>query len=251
MTRGTMVLVHGAWQGSWAWDAWVPELERRGWTVHAVNLPGNGCDPNDRTMPEQVSLGLYTLHVMKVVQACSGPVVLVGHSGGGITVSQVAEAMPDRIAAVVYLAGMMLPTGMRFADLVRQCQHAHPGEDLRGIGPFLQYAADGSTSSVPPQAALDIFVHDCEPKAAARAASLLRPQPERGRDMAPELTAERYGRVRRIYVEALRDRSLRLPVQRKMQQLSPGAHRLSIDCGHVPQLARPEELAGMLCPLLE
>ena len=60
------------------------------------------------------------------------------------------------------------------------------------------------------------------------------------------LTPERFGRVPRIYVEALNDRSVVLEVQRQMQHLSPGAQILSIDSGHVPQLAQPARLADML-----
>jgi pimeloyl-ACP methyl ester carboxylesterase len=64
------------------------------------------------------------------------------------------------------------------------------------------------------------------------------------------LSAERFGRVPRIYIEALRDRSVLLPLQRKMQALVPGATVRSIDCGHVPQLARPAELATLVCDAL-
>jgi pimeloyl-ACP methyl ester carboxylesterase len=40
------------------------------------------------------------------------PVVLVGHSLGGLTVSAVAEAIPERVSAVVYLTAFLLPSGM-------------------------------------------------------------------------------------------------------------------------------------------
>lgn len=251
MQSRTMVLIHGAWQGSWAWDAWLPVLAARGWTVHAVDLPGNGCDSADRTPAAVVSLRAYADHVARVVRACGEPVVLVGHSGGGITASQVAEDIPECIASLVYLAGMMLPDGVRFADMVQRCGVIHPDVDFSGIVPHLQWTPDRLSTVVPPQAAREIFLHDCDEAAAARAAASLRPQPEGGRNMAPKLSAARYGRVPRIYVEALQDRSLRLPVQRMMQALSPGARTLSIDCGHVPQLAQPHRLAALLCPLLE
>jgi pimeloyl-ACP methyl ester carboxylesterase len=251
MKSKTMVLIHGAWQGSWAWDAWKPVLAARGWAVHAVDLPGNGCNPEDRTRAADVSLRVYADHVARIVRACGEPVVLVGHSGGGITASQVAEEAPECIASLVYLAGMMLPDGVRFTDIVQRCGVSHPETDFSGIGPHLEWTPDRLSTIVPPQAARDIFLHDCDAAAATRAAARLRPQPEGGRNMAPRLSAARYGTVPRIYVEALQDRSLRLPVQRMMQSLSPGARRLSIDCGHVPQLAQPRQLAELLCPLLE
>jgi pimeloyl-ACP methyl ester carboxylesterase len=250
-SRRQMVLVHGAWQGSWAWQAWQPELQRLGWHASAVDLPGNGVDPADRTLPADVSPALYTAHVIATLQRLGGPVVLVSHSGGGVVASMVAEAMPEAVACLVYVAGMMLPDGLSFRELVQQEQAAQPRLDLGGIVPHLQWSADGLSSSVPADAARAIFLHDCDAAAAAAAAARLTPQPERGRAIAPSLSAARYGRVPRVYVEALADRSLHLPLQRRMQALSPGALRLAIDCGHVPQLARPRQLAELLCRELD
>ena len=68
--------------------------------------------------------------------------------------------------------------------------------------------------------------------------------------MVNRLSAENFGRVPRIYVECTEDRSLVLSVQRRMQTLSPGAVRLSLACGHVPQLARPGELTDRLLAAL-
>lgn len=242
----TMVLIHGAWQGSWSFEAWRPRLEARGWRIIAVDLPGNGWNPASITGD---ALTCYTSHVVEILRGLDGPAVVLGHSGGGITASQVAEAAPELLAGVVYLAGMMLPSGVSFIEFLRQCAAAHPGADLRGISPHLLHTP--GTTAVPPEAALEIFLHDCPPEAARHAAGLFRPQPEIGRDMRPHLTAARYGRVKRYYVEAVRDRSIYHLLQREMQARSPGAHRITLDCGHVPQLACPTELTARLCDALD
>jgi pimeloyl-ACP methyl ester carboxylesterase len=243
-----IVLVHGAWQGSWSFGAWAPLLSAAGWTVHAVDLPGNGWGEKGAA---PANLATYTAHVAGVIEAIDGPVVLVGHSGGGITASQVAELLPDRVAALVYLAGMMLPSGMRFVELSQQVAQDNPGVDLSGITPWLEWNGDHSATTVREEGALRCFVHDCERTAARQAASMLRAQPEGGRAMHNTLSAERFGRVPRIYVECLDDQSLLLPIQRRMQALSPGAHRLSLDCGHVPQLAQPVQLCASLLPVID
>lgn len=247
VATGTLVMIHGAWQGSWAFDAWRPHCEARGWRTVAVDLPGNGWNPE----PLADGLDHCARHVAHVIEEQPGPCVVVGHSGGGLTASQVAELVPDRIAALVYLVGMMLPSGMSFAELVAHARTLHPGADFGGIVPFLERSADGSATSVPVEAALEIFLHDCPPEAARKAAQALRPQPETGRAVAPTVTAERYGRVPRVYVEALRDRSIDIRLQRAMQDLVPGARRISLDCGHVPQLAMPEVLTAHLCETLD
>ena len=241
---GTIVLIHGAWQGSWAFEAWRPLLAARGWRSVAVYLPGNGWNPQPLTGN---GLDCQAAHVARVLADQPGPCVVLGHSGGGLAASQVAERVPDRVAALVYLVGMMLPSGMRFADLIA----AQPAGDFSGIGPYLEWSDGGAMSAVPPQAALDIFLHDCPPDAARQAAAHLRPQPEAGRAVAPRLSAERYGRIPRIYVEALQDRSIDIRLQRAMQALSPGAARITLDGGHVPQLAMPDVLTDRLCGALD
>lgn len=242
-----MVLIHGAWQGSWAFAAWIPWLQSAGWQVTAVNLPGNDASTQDES---QANLEGYTAHVLGVLESLDGPAVIVGHSGGGMTASQVAQAAPERVSAVVYLAGMMLPSGMSFGDVIAQCQAADPHFSYEGIGPHLLWNEERSASSVPLDAALALFLHDCHPTAALKAASRLCPQPETGRSMRNQLSADRFGLVPRVYVECTQDRSVTLALQQRMQQLSPGAQRIRLDCGHVPQLACPQALTDALLPVL-
>jgi pimeloyl-ACP methyl ester carboxylesterase len=243
-----MVLIHGAWQGSWSFDAWRPMLEARGFDTIAVDLPGNGWNPAPLG-PD--GLSDYAEHVAEVLSRLDQPAIVVGHSGGGLTTSQVAELVPERVAALVYLVGFMLPTGISFTDLVAQAKAAWPDEDFSGIARHLERLDDGAATQVPPEAAIDVFLHDCPPDAARIAAAKLRPQPEAGRAVAPRLTPARYGRVPRFYVEALQDRSVNIRLQRMMQRLSPHSARITLDCGHVPQLACPEELTEKLCEALD
>ena len=51
-------------------------------------------------------------------------------------------------------------------------------------------------------------------------------------------------------MECRRDQSVVYPLQQRMQQLTPGARRISLDCGHVPQLACPQALTDALLPVL-
>jgi pimeloyl-ACP methyl ester carboxylesterase len=242
------VLIHGAWQGSWAFEAWLPALREHGFRAHAVDLPGNGWPPAPQA---PASLEAYTAHVVNVLRSLDEPAVLVGHSGGGITASQVAEMTPERVAALVYLAGIMLPSGVGFDRIIELCEQDAPGTRFDGIAPYLDRSADGSGTRVRIEGALRCFVQDCEPVAALRAAGLLREQQDSGRRMKPLLSSSRYGSVPRIYVECTEDRSLLLPLQRKMQALTPGAVCLRMDCGHVPQLAQPATLAERLRGSLE
>jgi pimeloyl-ACP methyl ester carboxylesterase len=162
-----MLLIHGAWQGSWAWDAWLPELAARGWTVRAVDLPGNGANPSGDAGLE-VSLQTYVGALTEALAGFDGPVVVVAHSGAGVPASQLAEALPERVACLVYVAGMMLPSGMGYAELVDASAADVP--NAGGIAPYLQWRDEGAATIVPPEAALEIFLHDRPPEAARQAA---------------------------------------------------------------------------------
>ena len=52
-------------------------------------------------------------------------------------------------------------------------------------------------------------------------------------------------------LENLRDLDDLRHLQQRMQQLTPGARRISLDCGHVPQLACPQALSDALLPALD
>lgn len=234
-----IVLIHGAWQGGWVWHDIEPNLAAAGHRCHAVDLPGSAPDTPDRasvTFADQVAF------LQNLIAGIDGKVIVVGHSGGGLAASQIAEEMPDRVMGVVYVVGMMLPDGVRFADVVESCREQAPSAS--GIWPHLDHIE--GMSVVPADAAIDIFYHDCEPSAAIAAAAKLTPQSNAARDVAPRISEARFGSVPRVYIEALNDRSLVPAVQRRMQELVKGASVRQMDTGHAPMLADPDGLADLL-----
>jgi len=95
-----IVLVPGFWLGAWAWDDLLDPLLAAGLTPHPVTLPGLDPAATDRatiTRDDQVRA------VLDLVAGLDGDVVLVGHSGGGSIVQQVADVIPGRIARIVYV----------------------------------------------------------------------------------------------------------------------------------------------------
>ena len=240
--RIPLVLIHGAWAGGWVWDRLVPLLEREGCDVDVFDLPGTGRDRRETSLAAQAAF------VRDRAARFGRPVILVAHSGAGVLASVVAEQAPDLVAGIVYVAGFMLPDGVGFADLVADMVPLHP--EAAGINPSLVWSADGTSSHVPPEAAMAIFFNDCTPADAAAAAARLTPQPETARAVVPRLTAARFGTVRRLYVEALADRSVVLAVQRRMQALVPGADVVSLPTGHAPQFSAPARLVAAIVPWL-
>jgi pimeloyl-ACP methyl ester carboxylesterase len=232
-------LVHGAWQGAWAWETIVPRLAARGHRAVAVDLPGNGCD---QTPPAAVDVGLYGQHVAAIIDGIAGPVALVGHSMGGTAVAQACELRPERVALAVYLAAFMLPDGMSIMMFYER--YLEPW--MRGAQARVTYSADGLLSTIDPAAAIEVFYHQADRALAEAAAARLTPQPEGGRRSRLRLSPERFGQVPRIYIEATQDRSVHLPLQRRMQALSPCLAVLGLDSDHAPQLSAPDALTALL-----
>lgn len=239
--RITAVLIHGAWAGGWVWDTITPFLKDRGFDVLAPDLPGCGRRLGN---PKLASIDECVTDLMNHLAATDGPLLVVGHSGGGAVATQFAEAMYQRVIGVAYLAGMMLPSGTGFGDVVKEMLEDYP--EASGIGPFLEWEPGGQVSRVPAEAIREIFLQDVRKSVADLAIPNFGPQAEGSRTMRPQWTQERFGRLPRLYVEARQDRSVVLPVQHRMQQLVPGARVASLDTGHVPQVAAPEAVANTL-----
>src|SRR5215469_17798728 len=79
-----IVLVHGAWEEANIWQAVTPLLEKDGYRVATVTLPGR---PSAPLSPDKVSLDLYRDTILSAIGNPAQPVVLVGHSFGGIPIS--------------------------------------------------------------------------------------------------------------------------------------------------------------------
>src|SRR5436190_17281821 len=94
---GSILLVHGAWHGPWAWSKVAGPLRERGFDVHLVNLPSSGPDPS--------ALGdLYAdaAAVREVLNGLDGQALVVAHSYGGVAVTEGA-AGAGNVAHIVYL----------------------------------------------------------------------------------------------------------------------------------------------------
>lgn len=163
----TFILIHGAWHGAWCWYKVVPLLRRAGHEVIAPDLPSLG---RDATPVDQVSLASWTEHLCQVVDALPGPVILVGHSRGGLLLSTIAERRPVRVAHLVYVTAILMQDGETFAQLL-----AEDGTSL--IIPNLVVSADGVSTTIRYEALKEVFYAECPEEDVTLARMLLKPEP--------------------------------------------------------------------------
>jgi pimeloyl-ACP methyl ester carboxylesterase len=112
----TFVLVHGGWHGGWCWQKVIPLLEAAGHQVYAPTLTGLA----ERASELSPDVGLDT-HIQDIVGLLVDKdlhgVVLVGHSYGGMVITGVVDAVPERIAHLVYLDTFVPRDGESMVDV--------------------------------------------------------------------------------------------------------------------------------------
>ena len=238
----TIVLVHGAWHGAWCWERLTPLLEAGGHNVVAPDLPGMGADT---TALADVTLEGWARFIAEIATRQAEPVVLVGHSRAGVVISQAAEYVPDRIAGLVYLAAFLVPNGQSMRSTMLRVSR-----DPARL-PDMVLSDDGLSTRLVPGAIERTFYSTTDREGIARAAALSGPEPVASIMTPVALTPERYGSVRRAYIECLRDEAVSLPLQRLMQSELPCEFVETIDSDHSPFFSATSELADKLSMLTD
>jgi pimeloyl-ACP methyl ester carboxylesterase len=185
-----------------------------------------------------------------------GRVILVGHSAGGMTVSAVAEQVPDLLRAVVYLSGFMVPNGM---PLLAMLQHETfssalaPGlfvGDPTAIGATRIHA--GSTDEAYRSLLKAAFYGDVSESDFTRAASRLHcDEPNTGAVALSGITPERFGTVPRHYIRCTQDRAVPVTSQDHMIAAVDGTiggktTTHTLESSHSPFLSQPAILSRIL-----
>lgn len=232
----TFILIHGAWHGGWCWERLAPLLEAGGHHVLAPDLPGMGADRRKLGADPLAEWADFTAELVSKAEA---PVLLVGHSRGGLVISEAAERVPERIARLVYLTAFLLKPGESLSDVSGR----HPEV---GPGPAIRPADDPAYLALDLELATPIF-YGLTPEADARAAAgRLTPEPVAALTRPLLITAERFGRVPRAYIEAVHDRAISLEMQREMQADLPCDPVIALQSDHSPFYSAVPELAQAL-----
>ena len=230
------ILVHGAWHGGWCWRHIAPLLRARGHEVQAPDLPGHG----DHKAPASAqTLDSYATRILSLLDVCSGDVVLVGHSLGGLVISAVAEARPEKLRRLVYVTAFLPRDG---DSLVRICS-VDPDNPLNAA---TIRTPDGKSVTVDPERVGEIFYADCPAEDLAFAKARLGPEPLAVMFQTVHVTPGRFGRVPRAYIHCSKDVALPKFVQAQMVAASPCQTVLTLTTGHSPFFAAPEQLAEQL-----
>ncbi len=220
-----LVLVHGAWHGAWCWQQTLSALSAQGIDAHTIDLPFEGLQADVAAL-------------RGLLDTIDGPKVVLGHSYGGLVISDAAAGRSD-VDHLVYLCALMLEVGEDPVALARATSTGAKLFDAVDID-----EATGMTVVQDSEAAR-LFYADCTPADCKRAAekrrafpmsSLVGPQAEPWRDIAS------------TYVVCRDDAAISPSLQRDMSRHA----RTTVEwpTSHSPFLSRTDLMVELLAPLL-
>jgi len=221
------VLTHGAMHGGWCWKYVLEELAALGVAAIAPDLPGHGERRN-----EPATLDGYRDGLLDVLEPDD---VLVGHSLGGSFICLAADAAPQKVRRLIYIAALL------------------PEED-RSLAEVMPFVGDVNGFELTPDsysltdadAARAVFYNDCTPEQVDWAFSQVRPQ-----SLQPLATPIRLARfwdldIPRDYILCLNDRTGVLTVvEQQLARQGPTTIH-PVWASHFPLISRPKELARQL-----
>lgn len=239
------MLVHGAWHGAWSWKKVVPLLEAKGNKVLAIDLPGHG---EDKTPAASVTLGDYVQQVVHIVNAQTGPVILVGHSMAGIVIAQAAELLGnEKVAKLVFLDAFMPQNGESVFALVEKAgthnKAAGRPEPNPSLTESLILSPDKKTSTIKPDLVGLLFYHDCLPEDIAFAKAHVGPQSMACLGTPVNLTDARYGTIPKIYILCTQAKDLD---KSSLYKNVPIQKMYTLASSHSPFFSMPEHLTTIL-----
>lgn len=228
----SFLLIHGSWHGAWCWDRLVPLLQERGHRVVTADLPGHG---EDHTSLFRVTLGSYAQRVVRSAELCAEPPIVVGHSMGGMAISQAATDAPDAFAALVYLCAFVPQAGESMYALALCDERSLVREHAR-LRP--------SGIRLDPEHARTAFYGDCGAEDIDTALARLRPDP--WLPAIQRYTARRETSLPRGYIECTADRAVTIERQRFMAKRAAMDRTSTLESDHSPFLSQPDTLADHL-----
>ena len=233
----TFVLVHGAWHGGWCWSRVADRLRASGHQVFTPTQTGLG--ERKHLMSKDITLDVFVKDIANLIEAEElSNVVLVGHSFGGMAISGVADAMPDKIRHLVYLDSLMVEGGKSPFDGL-------PPDVVAARRKAAEESSGGLSLPAPPASAFGVS----DPKDAEWVKRRLTPHPLGTYTSPLNIKGPVGNNLPRTYIACTNPSYAALENSRKWVKAQTGWRWAEISTGHNAMVMQPEELTRMLISL--
>jgi len=215
-----IILVHGAWADGSSWSKVIPLLFKRGLGVTAVQLPLTSLKDDVATVERALALE-------------DGPTVLVGHSYGGVVITEASN--DPKVTGLVYIAAFAPDVGQSVGSLGARAEPAPMGAEVRpDAAGFLKLTEAGVKND---------FAQDLSP--AEKNVLFAAQAPTAAAVFAENVSAAAWKTKPSWYLVATADRAIPPSLERAMAK-TINAKTVEIASSHVAMLARPEETADLI-----
>jgi pimeloyl-ACP methyl ester carboxylesterase len=230
------ILIHGAAHGGWAWNKVKKNLEQKGHTAMAPDLPGHSM--TEKIPSNEVTLERYVATVVEAVKSVDGSVILSGHSMGGAIITAAMEHIHEKVARIVYICALVPRNG----DSIGKLLDLDFGSKLKKA--FTLKQEEGHAVMIPEM--LDELVYNgCKKKDIAFAKKHIVPQPVLPMVAPIALNQENLKNAERIGIVCTEDRSLSPGFQERMYAQA-GCRIKHIAAGHMPLFSKAEAVSEIL-----
>jgi pimeloyl-ACP methyl ester carboxylesterase len=224
--KPTVVLVHGAFADASGWSGVIERLEDRGYPVIAPANPMRGVSAD-------------AAYLRTFLATIEGPIVLVGHSYGGVVISNAATGNPN-VKALVYVAAYAPDLNDTVLGLSKLGTDDLLGQDTLKIRPFPPGGATDLEGYIVLSRFREIFAGDL-PRKQARAMALSQ-RPAALAALGEPSGVPAWRSIPTWYMVAGRDRTIGTDVERAMAKRIPNVHKVEVKgASHVVMMSRPDE----------
>lgn len=227
----TFVLVHGAWHGGWCYSRVARILRTKGYEVFTPTLTGLG--ERSHLASATVNASTHVRDILNVIDFEGlDDIVLVGHSYGGMIITAVADALPEKIRSLVYLDAFIGEDNQSMFDM----------DSPAATAAYIEMAQSNGGHAVPPLPSVVFGVNqDDQAWVDSRCtAGSLATWAER-----LHLTGRHLEITNRMYVFAAGWNGPFRPIYDRVREDS-GWRTYSLACGHDVMVDMPQETADVL-----
>jgi len=215
-----VVIVHGAWADGSSWSKVIPLLQGKGLHVVAVQNP-------------LTSLADDVAATKRAIALQDGPVLLVGHSYGGVVITEVGK--DPKVAGLVYVAALAPSEGESVASVTKPFPPAPLGSEIRAD-------AEGFLTVTPKGIAED-FAQDLSDE--EKQLLMATQSPTAAAVFGATVTTAAWKNKPTWYVIASKDRAV-APELQKAEAAAMKATSITVPSSHVPMLSHPKEVADLI-----